>query len=353
MSAIIRSFLVPPSLSLAAGLLALVTSLIPSISVGQGPQAIPLSRTELTRASSAAITELVWTPDGLLYSGDWDGNICVWKPGRKTTVKSFDVAGNFIRSLGVLEKGARYIACLNDGVVIGKLPSGIVQDKFSRIPDGQGYNSRALLSPDEKTVVVQVGFTAAKIFSTSTLQETGRLKMPENGPVGNIAFTPSGGLLVCSTELLHFPPGQMTHDFSLPLRGDAIAIECSPDARMVAVASMSQVSVAELKAGAPVRTLTTKAGALEAVVWSPDGRRIAATGASGVVEFFDPATGALKETLTILPGQTSSLAFSPDGKWLAIGGGHYLDRTLTPARKMTGDNTIRLLSVNFPPPKGR
>ncbi|GEP41337.1 WD40 repeat domain-containing protein [Brevifollis gellanilyticus] len=340
---------------MAAGLLTLVTCLIPSSSVAQGPQTIPLSRTELTRASPGAITELVWTPDGLLYSGDWEGNICVWKPGRKTSVKSFDVAGNFIRSLGVLEKGARYIACVNDGVVIGKLPSGVVQDKFSRLSDPQSYNSRALLSPDEKTVAVQVGSTAVKIFSTSTLQETGRLKIPENGPVGNIAFTPSGGLLVSSTSLLHFPPGQMTHDVSLPLQGgDVIALECSPDGSMVAVARPSLVNVAELKAGTPVSKLTTKAGALDAVAWSPDGRRIAAAGASGVVEFFDPATGALKETLTIVPGQTSSLAFSPDGKWLAIGGGHYLDTTITPSlRRMTGDNTIRLLSVNFAPPKGR
>ncbi len=343
--------LVSRPLALGASLLALVTSLMPLSLAAQAPQTLSLGRTELMRSSPAAITHLAWTPDGILYSGDWGGTISVWKPGRKTAGRSFKAATGFIRSLGVLEKGSKYIACVNSVVVIGKLPAGTVQDQLNRIADPRNYNSRALLSPDEKVVALQVGSSAVKLYSTATWQETGTLTLPPNSLVGNIAFTPSGGLLVGSTELLHFPPGQMKHDLSLPLQGGE-GIECSPDGRLVALAGKSQVSVTELKAGAPVRILTTKLGALEAVVWSPDGRRLVTTGASGVVEFFDPLTGALMESLTVGRGQTSCLAFSPDGKWLAIGGGHYLDMSLTPPRQMTKDNSIRLLPVSYPPRRG-
>ena len=69
------------------------------------------------------------------------------------------------------------------------------------------------------------------------------------------------------------------------------------------------------------RTLTSRAGKVHAVVFSPDGRLLATVG--GDVEtarLWDPATGEHLRTLTGHAGAVFGVAFSPDGRMLATAG---------------------------------
>jgi WD40 repeat protein len=64
---------------------------------------------------------------------------------------------------------------------------------------------------------------------------------------------------------------------------------------------------------------------VHAVVFSPDGTRLASSSADGSVLLWDPRTQRLLTRLEGHEGETRGLAFSPDGRTLATGS---LDRTL-------------------------
>jgi WD40 repeat protein/serine/threonine protein kinase/tetratricopeptide (TPR) repeat protein len=67
-------------------------------------------------------------------------------------------------------------------------------------------------------------------------------------------------------------------------------------------------------------TLRRHTGAVQAVSWSPDGRRLASAGVDRTIKIWDAATA---RELTTLRGHTdlvTSLAWSPDGRRLASGG---------------------------------
>jgi WD40 repeat protein len=57
-----------------------------------------------------------------------------------------------------------------------------------------------------------------------------------------------------------------------------------------------------------------------ALAFSPDGRRIAATGLGGLVRFWDAETGQVADELSGEGGPFFCLAFSPDGRHIAAGG---------------------------------
>src|SRR5439155_8966870 len=104
------------------------------------------------------------------------------------------------------------------------------------------------------------------------------------------------------------------------LGGDATALAWSPDGRRIAAAGATGVRVLDAETGAEVRALPCEGA--ERVAWSPDGRRIAA--AAAAIHLYDVDTGeAVRALGAPPPGHTAfwhAVAFSPDGRRLAAGG---------------------------------
>ena len=118
----------------------------------------------------------------------------------------------------------------------------------------------------------------------------------------------------------------------------------SPDGRNLALALMNvgdAIRLYDVKTGQLQHTLEGQTYSLD-LVFSPDGRRLAAGGTDGTVQVWDTHTGQRLHTLT---GQAYSyaLAFSPDGRWLAVGS--RLDNSLKLWDVATGQ-AVRTLTVS-------
>jgi WD40 repeat protein len=150
----------------------------------------------------------------------------------------------------------------------------------------------------------------------------------EEGGQPGVQFSGDGRLLAVSYEIIAYEKGTIkvfdvdSWNVQNDLTSECMycALTFSPDSRRLASAGNSGVSVWDLAARKKAATILPPFGGSRALAFSPDGKLVATADGDGFVRVHDANTGALWATATEFLVEPLAVAFSPDGKSVLAGG---------------------------------
>jgi WD40 repeat protein len=154
------------------------------------------------------------------------------------------------------------------------------------------------------------------------------------GVLGVAAFSPDGRRLARPTTdrkvlLWDTSAGRAAFSFPAPAGRWACGVAFSPDGKLLAASSgnfndyrdsrPADIAVWDTATGKEVHTLKGHRNDVDAVAFSPDGKRLASGGRDAVLKLWDVDAGTQVREFKGHTGIIQCLAFSPDGKTLASG----------------------------------
>ncbi len=189
------------------------------------------------------------------------------------------------------------------------------------------------LSPDATRVAAGCTDNTVRIVDTATGKELDKMGAHENWVLGTV-FSVDGKRVVSvgrdrSAKLTDAATGAFQENVNL-LRGELAAVARHPSRDVVVIGGEDRIAYVYLMDRpknmkiaddtTQIRKLERQNGAIAALAWSPDGKRIAVAGAAPEVNVYDADTGARVAACTGHSAGIYSVAFSPDSSTLATGG---------------------------------
>jgi WD40 repeat protein len=191
----------------------------------------------------------------------------------------------------------------------------------------------ASLSPDGSKVAVGCADNTVRAYETATGRELYKISAHENWVLGT-AFGIDSKRIVSvgrdrAAKLIDANAGQFLENVN-QMHGELAAVARHPNSDEVVIGGEDRIPYVyrmdrprNMKVGEDatlVRQLAAQDGAIFALDWSPDGKRVAVAGAGASVNIYDADTGL---PLAACKGHTAGIyavAFSPDSRRLASGG---------------------------------
>ena len=191
----------------------------------------------------------------------------------------------------------------------------------------------ASLSPDASKVAVGCADNTVRAFDTATGKELYKISAHENWVLGT-AFGMDSKRLVSvgrdrAAKLIDAEAGQFLENVN-QMHGELAAVARHPKADEIVIGGEDRIPYIykmdrprNMKVGENatlVRQLAAQDGAIFALDWSPDGKRVAVGGAGPSVNIYDAESGL---PLASCKGHTAGIyavAFSPDSTRVATGG---------------------------------
>lgn len=271
-------------------------------------------------ADGALLTKVVGPPAGAVRgAGRWvadlnNGVVLFVDAVELTHVRRVVCPDSRAAAMDLTPDG-RYTAACHDGLLVsGTAPSG----PDTRVPTRLGTDGAILdlrLSPDHRTVIVELGPGEVAAVDVST-GETHWRRATAVGRTRGMAWSPDASRVLVvgertGPELRNAATGAILARFPMGIReggfvGDAVWTR----GRSMTVWDVPPSSVAVFPGAEGLTTATM----------SPDGTRIAGTHGGGGARVFDVTTGELLEKLRWHDAVSKWGAWSPDGRSYAVSG---------------------------------
>jgi WD40 repeat protein len=191
----------------------------------------------------------------------------------------------------------------------------------------------ASLSPDGAKVAVGCVDNTVRAFETATGKELYKISSHENWPLATVFGIDSKRFVSVgrdsAAKLIDANAGQFLENVN-QIRGELTSVARHPSKDEIVIGGADRVPYVymmdrprNMKVGEEatlVRMLERQDGAIFALDWSPDGKRIAVAGAGASVNLYDADTGARTASCKGHFAGIYSVAFSPDSSHLATGG---------------------------------
>lgn len=192
------------------------------------------------------------------------------------------------------------------------------------------------ISPDGKTLVTAGGDATPIVWDLATSRAVRQLK-GHKGMGGTVAISPDGKSMATSGG----EAGVLLRDAAtgnevarLPTQS-VTTTAFSPDSRVLAVVhggNNTRIDLFDVASRALLRSVARPVSARQ-IVFSPDGRTLAANSLERTVWLFEVATGQLRSQIDNIAHQLAGLAFGPDGEVLYVAAG---DKPLVAYDPLTG-----------------
>jgi WD40 repeat protein/DNA-binding SARP family transcriptional activator len=305
-----------------------------------------------TAAHSAAVEQLVFSPDGrALASTGADARVIEWNSATGQPIETLTGHGGPVTGAAFSRDGSTLFTVSTDGAIF-EWDLG-VNRRFGQplttmaTPPRLGFDAQQVppplaVSPDGSEFAARAGASTLGLYSTSTLERLKMFPVDSGGDVIGLAWS-SGGELAVTGDSGHVQLWDVNGPPRLvrALRGlrsineqpEAVTTTAfSPDGHLVAAGDINHLpgygryrlgSVAVWDtSGRRLWMTTNHVGWISTVVFSPNGRSIAAVREDGAVLVYESRTGRLQRTLhtegaTGLTFETA--AFAPDGRTLTTG----------------------------------
>ena len=281
------------------------------------------------------LTALAFSPDGKMLAVSGNREILLHTLDGSAPPQRLPGLSDRILSLAFSQDGSLLVAG-------GGTPSRFGEIQFWDLPAGKLRRSVMMtgdtvfgvsLSPDGTRAAVGCTDNTVRIVDTATGKELNKMGAHENWVLGTV-FGVDGKRVVSvgrdrSAKLTDAATGAFQENVNL-LRGELAAVARHPSKDIVVIGGEDRIAYIYLMDRPKnmkiaddttlIRKLERQNGAIAALAWSPDGKRIAVAGAAPEVNVYDADTGARVAACTGHSAGIYSVAFSPDSATLATGG---------------------------------
>jgi WD40 repeat protein/tRNA A-37 threonylcarbamoyl transferase component Bud32 len=258
---------------------------------------------------------------GWIALGTRDGAVVLWDPATNTVVRHFHGHTGVIMGVAFDKGGQRLATASMDGTI--KLWDTATSRLVANLRGHTGPVLSVQFSPDGRYLVSAGRDKTIKLWDLAS--QTTYFDHDPDGWVFGVLYSPDGRQIAMSCydrlKLLDAetasPTVQITFPREVGLAIDALAF--SPDGRRIAITnrSLKTVELRDTTHGERLLILEGHTGPVRSLAFSPSGQRIATASADETIRIWDPETG--RETLTLRghAAEVFGVTYDPGGSRLA------------------------------------